>query len=441
MTIVEKVKKILDVRSDELQVEDLFRLLEKKRNKFHPDLTTDPDVKDEYDSKFKEYGQLLEKLKEEIQNKPISSQQDLIQYERNLEYFTVKESNQQFKDQISGLESELRIKESEVERLQEEINSLKDKKVEEEKEKLLNLFKPKKSNFIALGISGFLVLLLNILLQVEKIAGVFTRNLPFLDVYTLNLITTSLLVIISFVILQNFIGQSIVKNWSKRVTTVKFYNDLFHSELSLEKANRYRSELLGLLKTINESYFDPQEYSEAIKKLKDKERISSSTRDWISHLIESRKSRDINPDESEGFWIRTKNFSRVFGAIELTEVLHYYLHCSFSERHFVFPESAISHFIERKLSARKLVLFRPNSGFALIFSTYNVLLTRRLFGIDEEIVFDNLKNIMIYDLLTRETIKPNGNIGLEKLFQINDYSLTSTKLHRLRNKYSSVADF
>ncbi|MBE7661229.1 hypothetical protein [Tenacibaculum finnmarkense] len=227
-TIKKEICELLDIRDDNNFSDlELFKLLDKKRKAIHPDRTTDKDVKEEYNKKAMLANNLYEKFGKFIKDEPTTLALQISDNEIQFEYIDLKFENDELKKQISNLNTKIEQLEIERKKTNKIIEALNDKKIEEETEKLKGLFKPKTNKLIALGITALIGILIHILTQTEQAIGIYMKYLPSVTPKIINIITLSILLIITGIFLTNYIKQIIIKNWTEKVKSTEFNTELF----------------------------------------------------------------------------------------------------------------------------------------------------------------------------------------------------------------------
>ena len=227
-TIKKEILELLDIR-DENNFSDieLFKLLDKKRKAVHPDRTTDEDVKEEYNKKIKLANDLYEKFGKFIQEEPTALALQITDNEIQFEYIGLKFENDELKKEVADLKSKIDLLETEKKKTKKIIEALNDKKIQEETEKLKDIFKPKTNKLIALGIAAIIGILIHVLTQTEQAVGIYMKYLPSVTPKIINLITLSILLIITGIFFTSYIKQKIIKNWTEKVKSTEFNSQLF----------------------------------------------------------------------------------------------------------------------------------------------------------------------------------------------------------------------
>lgn len=227
-TIKKEILELLDIR-DENNFSDieLFKLLDKKRKAVHPDRTTDEDVKEEYEKKIKSANDLYEKFGKFIQKEPTDLALQINDNEIQFEYIGLKFENDELKKEVSDLKCKIKVYKAQKKKDKRTITALNDKKIKEETEKLKEIFKPKTNRIIALGIAALIGVLIHILTQTEQAVGIYMKYLPSATPDIINLITLSILLIITGIFLTTYIKQRIINNWTEKVKSSEFNTQLF----------------------------------------------------------------------------------------------------------------------------------------------------------------------------------------------------------------------
>lgn len=227
-TIKKEIFELLDIRDDNNFSDiELFKLLDKKRKAIHPDRTTDEDVKEEYNKKAMLANDLYEKFGKFIKDEPTTLALQISDNEIQFEYIDLKFENDELKKEISNLKTKIELLETDKKETNKIIEALNDKKIEEETEKLKDIFKPKTNKLIALGIAALIGILIHILTQTEQAIGIYIKYLPSVTPKIINIITLTILLIITGMFLTNYIKQIIVKNWTEKVKSTEFNTELF----------------------------------------------------------------------------------------------------------------------------------------------------------------------------------------------------------------------
>lgn len=248
--IVQRVRDILDVREENgtITENELYRLLEKSRNNFHPDKTTNEDSKEVYNEKFKELTSLLREFGEYISKKPIKTSADLANYDKHhVQNIELKHQILLLKERINNLEKDIKEKESKISKLNDEAKVLRDKKIEEETNKLLDLYKPKRINIYAIGLVAFLGLFLNILVQIEGVSKLFSKYTPFLNELSITYITLGLLAFFSLIICRKYFQEKAINKLLEKANLSTFQGQLFIGEGSLSSYSFDENGLTNIL--------------------------------------------------------------------------------------------------------------------------------------------------------------------------------------------------
>ncbi|WP_405567741.1 hypothetical protein [Polaribacter sp. Asnod6-C07] len=227
-TIKKEILELLDIR-DESNFSDLelFKLLDKKRKAVHPDRTTDDDVKEEYDKKIKSANDLYEKFGKFIKEETTSLALQINDNEIQFEYISLKFENDELKKEVTDLKSSIDLLEIDKQKTKQIIEALNDKKIAEETEKLKDVFKPKTYKLIALGIAAIIGVLIHVLTQTEEAVGIYMKYLPSVTPKIINLITLSILLIITGIFFTSYIKQKIIQNWTEKVKSTEFNTQIF----------------------------------------------------------------------------------------------------------------------------------------------------------------------------------------------------------------------
>lgn len=247
--ILQRVRNELDIRENgAVNENDLYRLLEKTRNSFHPDKTTNENSKEVYKEKFTELTSLLREFGEYISLKPIKTSADLAYYDKDqIQNIELKHEILILNEKVEELEKKLKSKELKISNLKGDVKVLRDKKIEEETKKLLDLYKPKRINIYAIGLVAFLGLFLNILVQIESVSTLFSKYTPFLNELSITYITLGLLGFFTLVICRKYFQEKVVNKLIEKANLSTFQGQLFSGKDSLSPYRFNENELTNAL--------------------------------------------------------------------------------------------------------------------------------------------------------------------------------------------------
>ncbi len=253
-----EVLDFLDIRNvDVLPNIELFKLLDKKRKKVHPDKTTDDDVKKEFEEKIKLANDLYEKFGKHIKEEQEDTSVAIQKYNNDqniiaVDFINTKFENDALKADIEDLRNKVKSLKSEISQKEQIILSLNDKKSKEETEKLKHYFKPKTSNMIALGAAALFGILISVLLKVEETIGIFTKYIPESFINIANIVTFFLLFIIVCIFTISYIKKRIINDWVENVNSTEFYYSLFDYVCEHENEPTWNSTYSYRTKTFKE---------------------------------------------------------------------------------------------------------------------------------------------------------------------------------------------
>ncbi len=223
----EQILKELDIR-DYIDDYSLLNILDKKRKRWHPDKTTDPESSQEFNENFTKYGAYYDFIKSQIKLNAENSL-PLAPVDAStltLELITLKDENE-------DLQNGLQLLRAEKENLEREIETTKESKKKDaslNKEKtiadLIDRFKPKKKDLFHLGLSLSILATYNVLLKIEDTANIFTKYVTFFSSNTVNGLIVLILLIFLVVILIKIKSKSKIAAWTKLVLTTKFQRKL-----------------------------------------------------------------------------------------------------------------------------------------------------------------------------------------------------------------------
>jgi hypothetical protein len=226
ISIIEKVKTELNITQN-IDAFGLYEILFKTRNISHPDLV-EPKLYEEATERFKKLNELLQELKIHLDGlKLTKSPQELILYEKNFESIINKSHILDLEKKNKDLEVSLSVKESEVERLKKIITKTQEDKSEELNSELKDLYEPKNSSFLVLGISAFLLLFINIISQIKTLKESIIELIPFNITY-LNYALFGLLIVIGLKLYFKNWKLKKIKNIAEILKSSRAISDFFY---------------------------------------------------------------------------------------------------------------------------------------------------------------------------------------------------------------------
>lgn len=225
ISIIEKVKTELKI-TEEIDAFGLYEILYKARNITYPDLV-EPKLQEEANTRFIKLNALLDELKTYLDGLKLSkSPKDLIVYEKNYQSIIDKSLILNLENKNKMLEYSISSKEIEIERLKRIITKSQEDKSEELNSELKNLYEPKNSSFLVLGISTFLLLFINIISQIKTLKESIIELIPFNIVY-LNYALFGLLILIGFKLYFKNWKLKKIKNIAEILKSSKTISDFF----------------------------------------------------------------------------------------------------------------------------------------------------------------------------------------------------------------------
>lgn len=239
ISIIEKVKTELKI-TEEIDAFGLYEILYKARNITYPDLV-EPKLREEANTRFVKLNALLGELKTYLDGLKLSkSPKELIVYEKNYQSIIDKSLILNLESKNKSLEYSISSKEQEIERLKKVITKYQEDKSEELNSELKNLYEPKNSSFLVLGISAFLLLFINIISQIKTLKESIIELIPFNIVY-LNYVLFGLLIVIGLKLYFKNYQLKKIKNIaevlksSKTISTFFDYNGKEHGDYFKKK--------------------------------------------------------------------------------------------------------------------------------------------------------------------------------------------------------------
>ncbi|AZJ34798.1 hypothetical protein [Tenacibaculum singaporense] len=210
-SIISKVKAELNI-TKEIDVFELHKQLYSARKNSHPDLFEDG-LKEKATEKFKTLNVLYSELKTHMNGLRLEqSPNELAIYEKSYETVIDKSRIIELEGENKRLESTIKSKEHQIDTLKKEVQKLNEAKNEELNKELINVYQPKTKNFLVLGISALLILVVNILAQITSLKTSVSEIFPF-GIQYLNYILFGLLIFLIF--------RLLTRNWKfKRIQKI-----------------------------------------------------------------------------------------------------------------------------------------------------------------------------------------------------------------------------
>lgn len=240
-SIIEKVKNHLNI-TDEIDAFGLYDMLYSSRNRSHPDLFEES-LREKATEKFQEANKLLTELKVYLDNLKLNqSPRELAIYEKSFEKIINKNKILELEAKNKSLIKDAEFQKTEIKNLKNVIEKLQDTKSVDLNAEFKDIYKPKDSSFIVLGISAFLILLVNILTHIASLKKNLISIFPFQIIF-LNYFLFTLLVI--------FIVKLYIKNLR--------YQNLQNKVEELKSAAKI-SDFYRQYKKVNKEYWGEKEY-------------------------------------------------------------------------------------------------------------------------------------------------------------------------------------
>ena len=224
-SIIEKVKIELNI-TENIDAFGLYDILFKARNISHPDLV-EPELKKESTERFKKLNELLQELKLHLDGlKLTKSHQELVLFQNNYESIIDKSKILVLEKEKENLVLKLSDKNIEIERLKKIITKEQEDKSEKLNTQLKNIYEPKNSSFLVLGISAFLLLFINIITQITDLKESLIKLIP-INITYLNYVLFGLLVFIGLKLYFKNWKLKKIKNIAEILKSSKMISDFF----------------------------------------------------------------------------------------------------------------------------------------------------------------------------------------------------------------------
>lgn len=223
--VILKINQELGLEIVSTDINGVYDELKRFISKVHPDKFTDDELKQENVGKTQAATLFLTELKKEMERKRIS-ENAVVPYDEtkvnieNYEYRMILKDNDLFQ-----LQSEIALKNEEIAVLKGKIKELthltsqtRSSQISQEKERVINSFKPKQPSLITAGTVTTLILVYNILGQVEGVSKKLTSYLPVPELVT-NICLFSILTLTIVSIGYKFLRADAIKRFLNAVIT------------------------------------------------------------------------------------------------------------------------------------------------------------------------------------------------------------------------------
>jgi len=223
--IVNKVKEYLDIR-DDIAPKDLLDLLYTYRVNFHPDkYEHDQELKINVEDKFKDIGILIDDLVSFIDRTNIlDAPKDIAIYKKPEDASTKYLMELHHKEkEIERLKSKIETLEYRLKGTNEEIDRLRDKKVEERTKELLDMYKPTRKGLLSYGILFFIGLIGTILTKIDSISSTIYKYW-FFGEQSFKVIVLLVFFSIPILYIIRLLKEKYIENLSRLITTSSFIN-------------------------------------------------------------------------------------------------------------------------------------------------------------------------------------------------------------------------
>ncbi len=225
-SIIQKVKDELGI-ADNLSSTELYDLLHRYRSSQHPDKFIDDKRKEDAEEKFKTLNTLLQELASHIETEKLQKKpSEIIPFQKDFDLVKSKQANVNLEETISRQELTIRVKDSEIKGLNEELARLRSEKVDKKTNELVKSYKPTKKNLFTMGITFFLTFLIGVLTKIEEVATIIAKYFPFNE-DILNYIIFGILVLIPMKYLKMIYEESRIQKLSKKIKTPIFINKFY----------------------------------------------------------------------------------------------------------------------------------------------------------------------------------------------------------------------
>lgn len=226
---IEKAKNLLGIHED-LPLDVLYDQLYDYRNSQHPDKFSDETAQNKAEENFKEAGEILESIKKKIELQLVERKpSEVIQLQSKIDSIQIKQHNVEYQNEIKNLKTSVFLKNHEIKDLKRELNVLRNTKLEEKKDELINLYKPSKKGLFSSGIIFILTLLGTIITKIEDIALIINKYSPIPE-SVFNIILFSILAFIPLRLIFLFFRKKVFEHIAQLIISPPFIN-LFLDQL------------------------------------------------------------------------------------------------------------------------------------------------------------------------------------------------------------------
>lgn len=234
--IVEQAKKMLGI-TETLSLPDLYDMLYKYRTNVHPDKFIEKNQKDEAEKRFKQIGEILEKLTIKIQHEKLNKKpSEVMQYERRYEELSYKYEITRLQVELDKAQSDIQIKDWKVKELEEKVKTLQETTHIEKIDELINIYKPEKNALYSAVALAVLLFLSTVFSRVESIAGIVKKYSPISSNWFNNILFIIFVILMTIVVYQ-FIQDYSIKRLSKKIGAYRIYNK-FLAYLGCDNENK-----------------------------------------------------------------------------------------------------------------------------------------------------------------------------------------------------------
>jgi len=237
LSIIAKVKNLLKLEED-IDSMQLYQKLLHFRNLHHPDSFYDEESKKEANNIFIEATHLLENLSMFLnKEKLIKPPTDLEIYKKDYELINTQQNLIVKESEITELEKKIVKLRGIIKNLLEQ-NKLLSKQVKEnniDSLGLKNLYKKNSQLKIGIGLNIFFAIITMVLLNIDKIADLIKKYIPFSN-KIFNIIIFSIIIVSFLLNVRKLIQNNIIEKRAKRIQTTIFISEF--SEF-VQKDNYY----------------------------------------------------------------------------------------------------------------------------------------------------------------------------------------------------------
>lgn len=239
LSIVERVKKELDINND-IDPFNLYDLLYATRNNCHPDKFQDDKLKSEAEERFKKLSQLLNDLSFHLEQERLTKKaSEIVVFKDKYELLQSKQNITSLEKTLTELTKQNQSLKDEIKELQILLDEQEKKDLRDSQNDLIDIYKPKKSNLIAVSVTTLLLLTTNLITNLTSIKEKIVNIMPFGTQYINYILFTTLALLMVDMLLRRK-KMLKVKLIADELTSPKVIRD-FHDSYKQEEDHYFKT--------------------------------------------------------------------------------------------------------------------------------------------------------------------------------------------------------